>query len=96
MGFFTAEQWTALGQILGLSDREREVTRLMIEGLSRTEIAARLRKPDGKRLSAETVRVYIDRIFQKARVEDRLHLGLRLVRICAAMDDTHCDIALKP
>lgn len=84
--FFTPAQWRAIGQTLDLSERELEVTVLIVEGYSRDEIAARLRKADGTRLSAQTVRVYIERIFQKARVQDRLELALRLARICREID----------
>ena len=80
--FFSAEQWKMIGRALGFSEREREVTRLIIEGRTRTEIATILRKRNGDLLSEETVRVYVDRIFRKAYVPDRLGLALRLVRIC--------------
>lgn len=84
---FTAAQWKAMGQVLGFSRRERDVCQLLLEGLTRAQIAAILRKDNGGLLSAETVRVYVDRIFRKAHVQDRLGLALRLVRICR---DLHC------
>jgi len=79
-GFFTSDEWRSLGDALDFSERELEVTVLLVAGFSRQAVAARLRKTDGSSVSSQTVRVYIDRIFQKARVHDRLGLVLRLAR----------------
>ena len=79
--FFTAEEWQFIGNALDFSARELEVAVLLVEGLSRQAIAASLHKADGSSVSSQTVRVYIDRIFQKAQVHDRMGLVLRLARV---------------
>lgn len=84
--FFSPDQWKAIARVLGFSERERDVCRLILEGRTRLEIGAILRKKNGKLLSAETVRVYVDRIFRKALVHDRLGLAMRLVRICREVE----------
>ncbi|HZL88763.1 MAG TPA: LuxR C-terminal-related transcriptional regulator [Pirellulaceae bacterium] len=80
-GLFTPAEWAAIGRALDLSERELAVTILLIKGVSRQAIAHYLHKADGSCISAETVRVYIDRVFRKARVTDRLALALRLARV---------------
>jgi DNA-binding CsgD family transcriptional regulator len=80
-GLFTSEEWDAIGRALDLSQREMAVTILLIKGVSRQAIAHYLHKADGSCISADTVRVYIDRVFRKARVTDRLELALRLARV---------------
>ena len=77
---FTSEEWRALARAMDLSERQLAVVILLVEGCSRDEIAACLRKSDGSNISTDTLRVYIDRIFLKSRVHDRLGLVLRLVR----------------
>lgn len=49
-----------------LSLREREILKLVAEGMSNKEIATRLH------LSVQTVKVYLTRIFQKLRVRNRV------------------------
>src|SRR5262245_23730743 len=80
-GLFTPDEWAEIGNALDLSERELAVTILLIKGVSRQAIAHYLRKADGSCISAQTVRVYIDRVFRKARVTDRLALALRLARV---------------
>ena len=80
-GFFTPDEWNAIGRALDLSKREMAVTVLLTKGVSRQGIASYLHKADGSCLSADTVRVYIDRVFRKARVTGRLALLMRLARV---------------
>lgn len=86
-GLFTSEEWNAIGRALDLSDRELAVTIFLIKGVSRQAIAHYLHKADGSCISADTVRVYIDRVFRKARVTDRLALALRLARVYLMLRD---------
>ncbi|MEV7804658.1 response regulator transcription factor [Microbispora sp. NPDC088329] len=53
-----------------LSERELQVIRLVARGLSNQEIA------DELRLSLETVRTYLRRVFAKLDVKDRTHLAV--------------------
>lgn len=78
---FDQETWIAIGEMLHLSDRELCVAMLLMEGHSRAAIARRIHKPDGSQLSSETVRVYIERVFKKAKVHNKCELALRLIRI---------------
>jgi DNA-binding NarL/FixJ family response regulator len=80
-GLFTSDEWHAIGRALDLSERELAVTTFLIKGVSRQAIAHYLHKADGTCISADTVRVYIDRVFRKARVTDRVSLALRLARV---------------
>jgi DNA-binding NarL/FixJ family response regulator len=74
-GLLSAEDWAAVAARCGLSARELSVATLMFEGKTRAQIARRLHCAPG------TVRAYIDRLFAKLRVEDRLGMALRVVRI---------------
>jgi DNA-binding NarL/FixJ family response regulator len=71
--------WAQVGDHLGLSDRELNVAILMFEGHARTQIARRLGCAPG------TIRVYIDRLFAKLNVADRLDMALRVIRVAVAL-----------
>jgi DNA-binding CsgD family transcriptional regulator len=73
------KRWAQVGQHLGLSDRELSVAILIFEGRSRWQIAHRLQCAPG------TIRVYIDRLYAKLKVVDRLGMALRLIRVAVAM-----------
>jgi DNA-binding NarL/FixJ family response regulator len=73
------ESWVQVGQHLGLSARELSVAILILEGGTRSQIAHRLQCAPG------TIRVYIDRLFAKLHVEDRLGMALRLIRVAVAV-----------
>ena len=67
--------WEHIAVEFDLSAREIEVARLVFTGKSREEIAAELG------CSVGSVRTYIDRVFKKLQVEDRLPMALRIVRV---------------
>lgn len=78
--FLAAEDWIAIAGQFGLSQRETCVAILLFEGQSRYAISRRLQCAPG------TVRVYIDRLFQKLNVQDRVGLVLRIARIHLAIN----------
>jgi DNA-binding NarL/FixJ family response regulator len=78
-GLLSAEDWERLAAYLGLTAREAEVAALLLEGLNRGAVARRLGRAPG------TVRVYIDRLFRKLDVRDRVGLVLRIVRVHLAL-----------
>ncbi len=71
----TPEQWKQVGSQFRLTRRELSVAMLMFEGKTRNQIARRLHCAPG------TVRTYIDRLFAKLDVQDRLGMALRIVRV---------------
>ena len=73
-GLLSLEEWDRVGAHFGLTQRELAVARLIFEGKTRSQVARRLSCASG------TVRVYIDRLFAKLQVQDRLGMALRVVR----------------
>ena len=73
------EGWAQVGHHLGLSARELSVAILIFEGKSRSQIARRLECAPG------TIRVYIDRLFAKLNVADRLGMAQRVIRVAVAL-----------
>jgi DNA-binding NarL/FixJ family response regulator len=80
-GFLTPEEWVSIGTALDLSSRELCVAILIFEGHTRGNISRTLHRADGKPISPGTVRVYIDRVFEKFHVKDRVGLVLRILRV---------------
>lgn len=80
-GLLSSEEWISIGIALDLSTRELCVAILIFEGQTRANIARKLHKNDGKPVSPGTVRVYIDRLFQKLQVKDRVGFVLRIMRV---------------
>jgi DNA-binding NarL/FixJ family response regulator len=74
-GLLSAADWVKIGETLRLTPRELSIAAQMFDGKTRPQISRNLKCALG------TVRVYIDRVFQKLNVRDRLGLVLRLVRI---------------
>jgi DNA-binding NarL/FixJ family response regulator len=72
---FTPADWERLARELKLTPREFSVAMLIFEGRTRYQIARTLG------CAAGTVRVYIDRLFAKLNVRDRVGLVLRLVSV---------------
>lgn len=79
-------EWQDVASALSLSERELQVAKLLFEGCTRDQIGCQLRKPSGDCIRPGTVRVYIDRLYKKARVDDRTALALRVVRIFLGRD----------
>lgn len=79
-------EWQVVAEALSLSKRELQVAKLLVEGCTRDQIGYRLQKPSGECVRPGTVRVYIDRLFKKAQVEDRTALVVRVVRIFLGRD----------
>jgi DNA-binding NarL/FixJ family response regulator len=73
--FLTGAEWIIVAGLACLTTREMVVATLLLKGRTRKSIAHRLK------LSPETVRVHIDRLFEKFHVQDRLGFGLRVARI---------------
>jgi DNA-binding NarL/FixJ family response regulator len=71
----TDDDWALIAMHFQLSARELGVAVLLFEGNSRFQIAQKLACAPG------TVRVYIDRLFAKLNVQDRLGMALRVVRV---------------
>lgn len=74
-GFLSCDDWVNIGVVCRFTTRELEVAVLLFEGRSRSRIARKLR------ISAETVRVYIDRLYRKLRVASNVGFVLRIVRV---------------
>ncbi len=77
--FLTGTEWVTMANTARLTTREIVVAALLLKSHTRKRIALRLK------VSPETVRVHIDRLFEKFRVQDRLGLGLRIARIREAL-----------
>jgi DNA-binding NarL/FixJ family response regulator len=78
-GLLSDENWLQVAAQLHLTAREFSVAVLLFEGKTRFQIARRLKCAPG------TVRVYIDRLFAKLNVKDRLGVALGIVRVHLAM-----------
>lgn len=74
-GLLTPEDWEKLTSEMGISAREQSVAELLFVGKSRKQIAQELHCAMG------TVRVHIDRLFDKLNVSDRLEFAIRIIRI---------------
>ena len=71
----STDEWDKIVRELGLTMREAEVAKLLMVGQTRSRIAKTLN------CSVSTVRVYIDKLFEKLMVQDKVGIVLRLVRI---------------
>ncbi len=67
---FSDGQWTRAQQELGLSPRQAQIVRLILEGNADKQIAQRLN------ISMTTVRTHLHRLFEKFTINDRLELTL--------------------
>lgn len=74
VGLIPDGDWPRIARDLRLTPREAEVVRLLFEGLTRRQVAGRMR------CSLSNVRQHIDRLFEKLQVEERVGLVLRVVR----------------
>jgi DNA-binding NarL/FixJ family response regulator len=69
---FDDETWDALAAELGVPARELEVTKCIFDGLTEVAIASRLK------LSTSTVHTYVERLFHRFDVHDRVSLAIRI------------------
>lgn len=81
-GFLSDAEWSSVALAFDLTGRELSVAMLIFEGKTRYQIARALHCAPG------TVRVYIDRLFAKLEVTDRLGMALRLVRLHRSLRST--------
>ena len=87
MEFLSSEDWLTIAARLQLTARELSVAILIFEGHSRFQISRRLSCAPG------TVRVYIDRLFDKLQVNDRVGVVLRIVRVHWALTQAPTDLS---
>jgi DNA-binding CsgD family transcriptional regulator len=87
VGLISPEDWVDVAAHLQLSAREFSVAVLIFEGNSRLQVAKRLK------CSPETSRGYIDRVFAKLNVRDRLGMVLRVMRVHLALVAARCQPA---
>ena len=90
-GLIAEHEWTELGRLFALSDRELTVAKYIFGGHSREAVALKLQKPDGTCLSPETVRVYIDRVLRKLNVSDRREMAIRILRVHRQITDLEAE-----
>ncbi len=69
-----AENWKSPGRH-ELTEREREISRMVATGLRNAEIAERLF------ISELTVKTHLNNVFQKLRIRDRVELTLYAIRV---------------
>lgn len=72
-------QWKKISFLLGISEREQEVCRLLFEGITREEIANKMD------IKVRTVRHYLERLHTKLRVNNRVALVLRIIQVRDAL-----------
>jgi RNA polymerase sigma factor (sigma-70 family) len=63
--------------LMALTDRERQIMRLVSEGLSNKEIGRRLNISDG------TIKVHLHHVFQKLEISNRTVLAARALSTCS-------------
>jgi len=71
----SGEDWTRVATLAGLTLEEMKVAALMFQGMSRPQIARKLACAPG------TAGAYVQRIFTKLKVRDRLGMALRVMEI---------------
>lgn len=71
----TDAQWKKISYLLGISERECEVCRLLFSGITREEIAKQMG------IKVRTVRHYLERLHTKLRVNNRVALVLRIIQV---------------
>ncbi len=74
-------QWKKISYILAISEREKEVCRLLFEGITREDIAVKMD------IKVRTVRHYLERLHTKLQVSNRVALVLRLIQVRDALKD---------
>jgi len=71
----SAQQWRQIGKIVSLTPREQQVTKLLLDGLTRDEIAAAIE------LSPSTIGHHMEMLYSKLRVNNRVGVALRIVSL---------------
>ena len=74
-GLLSRTQWQQVSDAVGLTARELQVTKLLLQGLTRAAIAEQL----GMQLS--TVRHHLQQIHSKLGVTNRVGVALRIVSL---------------
>ena len=77
------QEWLSIRDNLGLSPRQAEIIRHILRGASDREIA------EGMEISVSTVRTYLNRLFHKFHLNDRLKLALHVVACAREQNETH-------
>ena len=67
-----ADEWEQIVRELGLPPRQAKIVDLILRGLADKQIASELN------LSFSTVRTYLERVFARLEVPDRIQLVLRI------------------
>ena len=71
---YTGREWAELTGRLGMSARQGQIARHVLEGLQDKQIALQLG------ISVHTVRTYLDRMFAKLSVQNRNELIMSMFR----------------
>ena len=74
-------EWKKISYLLGISEREQEVCRLLFQGITREDIAEKMG------IKVRTVRHYLERLHTKLRVNNRVALVLRIIQVRDALKD---------
>jgi DNA-binding NarL/FixJ family response regulator len=69
------EEWPAIARSFGLTTREREVVILLFRGRTCASIAQDLS------IRTRTVRQYLEQIYNKLDIQDRIELVLRIIEV---------------
>jgi DNA-binding NarL/FixJ family response regulator len=72
---FTSARWNELAKYFGLTERQRQVARLICCGCTNAGIAGQLRVSEG------TVRLHADALFKALEVRSRIGVVVRLVLV---------------
>lgn len=78
--FLDPGQWASIGQRLGLSPRELEIVRCVVDGDGESGTAQRLG------ISVHTVHSHLERLYRKLRIRTRCQLVVRLFAAYVSMD----------
>lgn len=77
---FNLDEWTEVGALLGLTQRQQQVARMLCLGWSVERIS------DELRLDAETTRRHLQGLFRHLKVRDALGVGVRLIVALRAVE----------
>ena len=77
------QEWLAIREHLGLSPRQAEIIKHILQGASDKEIAEEME------ISVPTVRTYMNRLFRKFDLNDRVKLVLHVVACARGYGPQH-------